>query len=99
MTGPRGSSESYFPETFNVTRDEAKGNIEVEGEKYSLFPMGPLIKAQVFVAVVFVKQWKIITLEGNLMVWANYMSACNSIAWLYFKGTCGVISVTMAMHM
>ena len=36
--------------------------------------------------------------EGCLMVWANYMSPCNSIVELYFKGTCDVISVTMAMH-
>ena len=28
------------------------------------------------------------------MVWANYMSPCNSIAGLYFKGACDVISVT-----
>ena len=26
------------------------------------------------------------------------MSLCNSIAGLYFEGTCGVISVTMVMH-
>ena len=26
------------------------------------------------------------------------MSACNSVAGLYFKGTCDVISVTMAVH-
>ena len=36
--------------------------------------------------------------EGCLMVWAKYMSSCNSIAGLYFKGTCDVISVTMATH-
>ena len=30
--------------------------------------------------------------EGCLMVWANY------IVGLYFKGTCDVISVTMATH-
>ena len=29
---------------------------------------------------------------------ANYMSPCNSIVELYFKGTCDVISVTMATH-
>ena len=33
-----------------------------------------------------------------LMVWVNYMSPCNFIAGLYFKGTCDVISVTMATH-
>ena len=36
--------------------------------------------------------------EGCLMVWANYMSPCNSIVGLYFKGTCDVISVTMATY-
>ena len=36
--------------------------------------------------------------EGYLMGWANYMSPCNSIAGLYFEGTCDVISVTMETH-
>ena len=36
--------------------------------------------------------------EGYLMVWANYISPCNSIVGLYFEGTCDVISVTMATH-
>jgi len=36
--------------------------------------------------------------EEHLMVWANYMSPCNSIAGLYFESTCDVISVTMATH-
>ena len=36
--------------------------------------------------------------DGCLMVWANYRSPCNSVVGLYFKGTCGVISVTMATH-
>ena len=36
--------------------------------------------------------------EGHLMVWTNYMSPCSSIVGLYFKGTCDVISVTMATH-
>ena len=36
--------------------------------------------------------------EGCLMVWENYMSPCNSIVELYFKGTCDVISVTMETH-
>ena len=36
--------------------------------------------------------------KGYLIVWANYVSPCNSISisGLYFEGTCGVISVTMA---
>jgi len=33
--------------------------------------------------------------EGYLMVWANCLSPCNSIARLYFEDTCDVISVTM----
>ena len=36
--------------------------------------------------------------EGCLIVWANYMSPINSTVGLYFKGTCDVISVTMATH-
>ena len=35
MTGPKGNS---FPETLNVPRGEAEGNIEVEGKQTSLFP-------------------------------------------------------------
>ena len=34
--------------------------------------------------------------EGYLMVQANYMSPCNSIVVLYFKGAYDVISVTVA---
>ena len=36
--------------------------------------------------------------KGYFMVWANYMSACNSTARLYFEVTYDVISVTMATH-
>ena len=36
--------------------------------------------------------------EEYLMVWANYISPCNSIVGLYFEGTCEVISVTMVTH-
>ena len=32
------------------------------------------------------------------MVWTNYMSPCSSIVGLYSKGTCDVISVTIATH-
>ena len=44
MTGPMGNSEFCFPETLNVLRGEAEGNIEVEGKQNSLFPVGPVIK-------------------------------------------------------
>jgi len=44
MTGPKGNSEFYFPETLNVPRGEAEGNIEVEGKQNSLSPEGPVIK-------------------------------------------------------
>ena len=32
MTGPQGKSEFCFPETLNVSRGEAEGNIAVEGK-------------------------------------------------------------------
>ena len=38
MTGPKGNSEFCFPETLNVPRGEAEGNIEVEGKQNSPFP-------------------------------------------------------------
>ena len=44
MTGHKGNSEFWFPETLNVPRGEAEGNIEVEGKQSSLFPEGPVIK-------------------------------------------------------
>ena len=44
MTGPKGNSEFCFPETPNVPRGEAEGNIEVEGKQNSLFPERPVIK-------------------------------------------------------
>ena len=44
MTGPKGNIEFCFPETLNVPRGEAEGNIEVEGKQNSLFPLGPVIK-------------------------------------------------------
>ena len=45
MTGPKGNSEFCFPETLNVPRGEAEGNIEIEGKQNSLFPEGPIIKS------------------------------------------------------
>ena len=44
MTGHKGNSEFCFPETLNVPRGEAEGNIEVEGKQNSLFPERPVIK-------------------------------------------------------
>ena len=44
MTGPRGNSEFCSPETLNVSRGKAEGNIEVVGKQNSLFPVGPVIK-------------------------------------------------------
>ena len=44
MTGHKGNSEFCFPETLNVSRGEAEGNIEVEGKQNSLFPEGAVIK-------------------------------------------------------
>ena len=36
--------------------------------------------------------------EGYLIVWTTYISPCSSIVGLYLKGTCDVISVTMATN-
>ena len=47
MTGHKGNSEFCFPETLNVPRGEAEGNIEVEGKQNSRFPEGPVIKCVV----------------------------------------------------
>ena len=44
MAGHKGNSEFCFPETLNVPRSEAEGNIEVEGNQNPLFPVGPVIK-------------------------------------------------------
>ena len=44
MTGHKGNGEFCFPETLNVPRGEAEGNIEVEGKQNSLFPLWPVIK-------------------------------------------------------
>jgi len=44
MTGPKGNSEFCFPETLNVPRGEAEGNIEVEGKQNLLFPERQVIK-------------------------------------------------------
>ena len=44
MTGHKGNNEFCFPETPNVSRGEAEGNIEVEGNQNSLFRRGPVIK-------------------------------------------------------
>ena len=36
MTGHKGKSEFCFPETLNVSRGEAEGNIEVEGTQLTV---------------------------------------------------------------
>ena len=43
MTSPKGTSEFCFPETLNVSKGEAEGNIEVEWNQNSLFPLGLVI--------------------------------------------------------
>ena len=49
MTGPKENSEFCFPKTLNVSRGDAKGNIEVEGRQNSLFPMWPVTTVYVSV--------------------------------------------------
>ena len=41
MTGPKGNSEFCFPETLNVPRGEAEGNIEVEVPVIKCFVIPP----------------------------------------------------------
>ena len=45
MTGSKGNSKFCFPETLDVFRGEAEGNvyIEVQGKQNSLFSAGPVI--------------------------------------------------------
>ena len=59
MTGPKGNGEFCFPETLNVPRGEAEGNIEVKGKQNSLFPVGPVNKC--FVIPLTGKWYKIPT--------------------------------------
>ena len=51
MTGPKGNSEFYFPETLNVPRGEAERNIEVEGKQNSLFPEGPVLSVLLYLLI------------------------------------------------
>ena len=44
ITGHKGSSKFCFPETLNVPRGFASGNIEVEAKQNLLFPERPVIK-------------------------------------------------------
>ena len=44
MTLPKGNSEFWYPEKFNVPRGEAECNIEVKGKQNLLLPVGPVIK-------------------------------------------------------
>ena len=44
MTGPKGNSEFYFPETLNVPQGKPRGTLRAEGKQNSLFPEGQVIK-------------------------------------------------------
>ena len=44
MTDPKGNSEFNFPETLNVSRGKAEGNMRSRGKQNSLFPAGSVIK-------------------------------------------------------
>jgi len=46
MTGPKGNSEFCFRETPNVSQGKAEGNIEVQGQQNSLFPMKTALPIQ-----------------------------------------------------
>ena len=40
----RGKQLILFPESLNVFRGEAEGNIEIRGKQIVLFPEGPVLK-------------------------------------------------------
>ena len=40
MTDPKGNSEFNFPQTLNVSRGKAEGNMRSRGKQNSLFPAG-----------------------------------------------------------
>ena len=44
MTGPKGNSEFYFPETLTVPQGKPRGTLRAEGKQNSLFPEGQVIK-------------------------------------------------------
>ena len=69
MTGPLSFC---FPETLNIPRGEAEGNIEVEGKQNSLFPEGPVIKC--FVISPFSKIGK--ALKKNYLLEAIAFTGC-----------------------
>ena len=57
MTGPKGNSEFCLPETLNVPRGEAEGNIEVRGEAKLTFSVGPVIKCFFYTSQLKIEQY------------------------------------------
>jgi len=85
MTGPKGNSEFCFPETLNVPRGEAEGNIEVEGKKNSLFPEGQVIKC-----FVIPPNSKIKIKNGEKMIYTSgsaQLSCRNDVATIIYLPT------------
>ena len=66
MTGHKGNSEFCFPETLNVPRGEAEGNIEVEGKQNSLFPEGQSLSVLLYLATQKYKK-----LRKKLFAWGH----------------------------
>ena len=68
MTGPKGNNiKVCFPETLNVSRCEAEGNIKVQGKQSSLFPAGPTIKCLYF------STRKLIKLQRACLLYAGWL--------------------------
>ena len=55
MTGHKGNSEFWFPETLNIPQGEAEGNIEVEGKQNSLLGVRLFLKKRLLCSK---KGWK-----------------------------------------
>ena len=80
MTGHKGNSKFCFPETLNVPRGEAEGNIEVEGKQNPLFPEGPVIKC-----FVIPHDSKIEKAPKKLFAWGHCIHWLRSQTWAAAK--------------
>ena len=67
-TGPEGNNEFCFPETVNVSRGEAGGNIKVEGKQNSLLPTGPVSNC-----FVIPPNSKVVKLRRNRLLYAGWL--------------------------
>ena len=68
MTGPEGNSEFCFPETLNVPRGEAEGNIEVEGKQTHCFPWDQSLSVLLYLPT-----------QGGTIHWCQLMTLLQNV--------------------